>query len=168
VTSTTRWLDDDEQRVWRAFVRLQSRLSAELNRRLQVTADLSLADYEVLVALTDVPGARLRPYEMQKTLDWEQSRLSHHLGRMQRRGLVRREECDEDGRGAYIALTETGRRAITQAAPDHVETVRELFFDALKPSQVTALGKIATQVLKCIDAPNLSKDGKAHSQVAPR
>ena len=167
MTSTTRWLDDDEQSAWRAFVRLQSRLSAELNRRLQATADLSLADYEVLVVLTDVPGARLRPYEMQKTLDWEQSRLSHHLGRMQRRGLVRREECDEDGRGAYIALTESGRSAITEAAPDHVETVRHLFFDALKPSQVTALRKLASQVLDRIDETKVSPSGKAHSQVAP-
>ena len=168
MTSTTRWLDDDEQRTWRAFVRLQSRLSAELNRRLQATADLSLADYEVLVVLTDVPDERLRPYEMQKTLDWEQSRLSHHLGRMQRRGLVRREECDEDGRGAYIALTETGRRAITEAAPDHVEAVRQLFFDALNPSQVTALRRLVTQVLDRIEETNVSKDRKTRSQVAPR
>src|SRR5690349_3448168 len=143
----TKWLDDEEQRTWRGFVRLQARLSAELNRQLQATAGLSLADYEVLVLLTDVEEGRLRPYEMQKTLDWEQSRLSHHLGRMQRRGLVRREECDEDGRGSYIALTESGRQAITQAAPDHVEAVRQLFFDALKPSQVTALRRLVTQIL---------------------
>src|SRR6185312_3475365 len=110
VTMTTRWLDDDEQRTWRAFVRLHKRLEAELNRRLQATANLSLADYEVLVALTDVPEGRLRPYEMQKTLDWEQSRLSHHLGRMQRRDLVRREECASDGRGAYVVLTDSGRQ----------------------------------------------------------
>jgi DNA-binding MarR family transcriptional regulator len=143
----TRWLDDDEQRTWRAFVRLHKRLEAELNRRLQATANLSLADYEVLVALTDVPEGRLRPYQMQKTLDWEQSRLSHHLGRMQRRDLVRREECESDGRGAYIVLTEAGRRAITSAAPDHVETVRHLLFDALTPAQVATLGRLSDQVL---------------------
>ena len=152
VTMTTRWLDDDEQRTWRAFVRLHKRLEAELNRRLQATANLSLADYEVLVALTDVPEGRLRPYEMQKTLDWEQSRLSHHLGRMQRRDLVRREECASDGRGAYVVLTDSGRQAITDAAPDHVETVRRLFFDALKPAQVSALRRLSTQVLERLDA----------------
>ena len=143
----TKWLDDEEQRTWRAFVRLQKRLAAELNRQLQATANLSLADYDVLVQLTDAPEGRLRPYEMQKMLEWEQSRLSHHLGRMQRRDLVRREECASDGRGAYIVLTDAGRRAITDAAPDHVETVRRLFFDALKPSQVTALRRLTTQVL---------------------
>ena len=148
----TRWLDDDEQRAWRAYVRLQARLSAELNRRLQATADLSLADYDILVQLTDVAEGRLRPYQLQKALDWEQSRLSHHLGRMQRRGLVRRQECDSDGRGSYIALTDAGREAITRAAPDHVETVRRLFFDALKPAQVTALRRLATSVLDQMDA----------------
>ena len=148
----TKWLDDEEQRTWRAFVRLQARLSAELNRQLQATAGLSLADYEVLVLLTDVEEGRLRPYEMQKTLDWEQSRLSHHLGRMQRRGLVQREECASDGRGAYIALTDAGREAITNAAPDHVETVRRLFFDALSPTQVTALRRLTTKVLERLEA----------------
>jgi len=148
----TRWLDDDEQRTWRAFVRLQKRLAAELNRQLQATANLSLADYEVLVQLTEAPEGRLRPYQLQKTLDWEQSRLSHHLGRMQRRDLVRREECASDGRGAYVVLTDSGRQAITDAAPDHVETVRRLFFDALKPSQVSALRRLSTQVLERLDA----------------
>jgi DNA-binding MarR family transcriptional regulator len=148
----TRWLDDEEQRAWRAFVQMQARLSAELNRRLQATAGLSLADYEVLVLLTDVAEGRLRPYQLQTTLEWEQSRLSHHLGRMQRRGLVRREECASDGRGAYIALTDAGREAITNAAPDHVETVRRLFFDALKPAQVTALRRLATNVLEQMGA----------------
>ena len=152
MTSTTRWLDDDEQRAWRAFVRMQARLAAELNRQLQATANLSLADYEVLVQLTDAAEERLRPYELQKALDWEQSRLSHHLSRMQRRDLVRREDCDDDGRGAYIVLTDAGRRAIISAAPDHVETVRHLFFDALKPAQVTALRRLATQVLDRLDA----------------
>jgi DNA-binding MarR family transcriptional regulator len=152
VTSSTRWLDDDEQRTWRAYVRMQARLAAELNRQLQATANLSLADYEVLVRLTDAADERLRPYELQKTLDWEQSRLSHHLSRMQRRDLVRREDCDDDGRGAYIVLTDAGRRAIISAAPDHVETVRHLFFDALKPAQVTALRRLATQVLDRLDA----------------
>ena len=152
MTSRTRWLDDDEQRAWRAFVRMQARLAAELNRQLQATANLSLADYEVLVQLTDAAEERLRPYELQKALDWEQSRLSHHLSRMQRRDLVRREDCDDDGRGAYIVLTDAGRRAIISAAPDHVETVRHLFFDALKPAQVTALRRLATQVLDRLDA----------------
>lgn len=150
--SETRWLDDEEQRAWRAYLRMQGRLTAELNRRLQAASGLSLADYDVLVHLTDVPDGRLRPYELQHELHWEQSRLSHHLGRMQKRGLIRREECDEDRRGAYVVLTEAGRRAITEAAPDHVETVRRLFFDTLGPAQIGALHRLAEQVLDRLDA----------------
>ncbi|WP_055482628.1 MarR family winged helix-turn-helix transcriptional regulator [Sphaerimonospora mesophila] len=146
-----RWLDDDQQRAWRAYLRMQAGLSAALNRRLQAASGLSLADYDVLVHLTDAPDGRLRPYELQHALDWEQSRLSHHLSRMQRRGLVERQECAADGRGAFIVLTETGRGAIETAAPDHVETVRRLFFDQLTPEQVTTLEELSTRVLARLD-----------------
>ncbi|GIH79973.1 MarR family winged helix-turn-helix transcriptional regulator [Planobispora longispora] len=150
--TTPRWLDDDQQRAWRAYLRMQGRLSAALNRQLQTASGLSLADYDVLVHLTDAPEGRLRPYELQRALDWEQSRLSHHLSRMQRRGLVERQECADDGRGAFVSLTATGREAITAAAPGHVETVRSLFFDILDPGQVDALRRLSTQVLARLDA----------------
>src|SRR5690606_18122966 len=126
----------EEQRAWRAYLRMQARLAAALNRQLQATSKLSLADYGVLVQLTEAPQGRLRPYELQRALDWEQSRLSHQLRRMQQRGLVTREACPEDARGAYVVVTETGRRAIAAAAPGHVQAVRELVFDALEPGQV--------------------------------
>ncbi|MEV1206472.1 MarR family winged helix-turn-helix transcriptional regulator [Microbispora rosea] len=145
--NSPRWLDADEQRAWRAYLRMQGRLTARLNRQLQADSGLSLADYDVLVHLTDREEGRLRPYELQRDLQWEQSRLSHQLTRMQRRGLVRREECVDDGRGAYVVITEEGRRAITAAAPGHVETVRRLFFDGLTREQVTALERLTADVL---------------------
>ncbi|MEV4297659.1 MarR family winged helix-turn-helix transcriptional regulator [Microbispora rosea] len=145
--NSPRWLDADEQRAWRAYLRMQGRLTARLNRQLQADSGLSLADYDVLVHLTDREEGRLRPYELQRDLQWEQSRLSHQLTRMQRRGLVRREECVDDGRGAYVVITEEGRRAITAAAPGHVETVRRLFFDGLTREQVAALERLAADVL---------------------
>ncbi|MBE3008144.1 MarR family transcriptional regulator [Microbispora sp. NEAU-D428] len=149
--NSPRWLDADEQRAWRAYLRMQGRLTARLNRQLQADSGLSLADYEVLVQLTDREEGRLRPYELQRDLQWEQSRLSHHLTRMQRRGLVTREECADDGRGAYVVISEEGRRAITAAAPGHVETVRRLFFDGLTREQVTALERLAADVLERLD-----------------
>ncbi|TQS30379.1 MarR family winged helix-turn-helix transcriptional regulator [Microbispora sp. KK1-11] len=149
--NSPRWLDADEQRAWRAYLRMQGRLTARLNRQLQADSGLSLADYEVLVHLTDREEGRLRPFELQRDLQWEQSRLSHHLTRMQRRGLVRREECADDGRGAYVVITEEGRRAITAAAPGHVETVRHLFFDGLTREQVAALERLAADVLDQLD-----------------
>jgi DNA-binding MarR family transcriptional regulator len=143
----TRWLDEDEQRAWRAFLRMQAELAARLNRQLQSDSGLSLADYAVLAQLSEAPEGRVRPYELQRDLEWEQSRLSHHLARMQRRGHVRREECTVDGRGAFIALTDAGRAAIEAAAPGHVEAVRQLFFDRLTGQQVAALNRISAHVL---------------------
>src|SRR5256885_13294858 len=153
MTGTT-WLTADQQRAWRAFLRMQGQLAARLHRQLQSESGLSLADYDVLVQLTDSPQGRLRPYELQRFLQWEQSRLSHHLSRMQRRGLVARDECVADGRGAYIVLTDAGRAAIEAAAPGHVDTVRQLFFAGLTPDQVAALEHVSSQVLDRLDTRN--------------
>jgi DNA-binding MarR family transcriptional regulator len=148
----TQWLTDEQQRAWRAYQRMHARLTAALNRQLQADSGLSLSDYEVLVQLTDTPEGRLRPFALQRSLEWEQSRLSHHLSRMQRRGLVGREECGDDGRGAYVVLTDTGRSAIAAAAPAHVDTVRRQFFDHLSPEQVTTIEHVGTQVLDRLDS----------------
>jgi DNA-binding MarR family transcriptional regulator len=142
-----RWLDEDEQRAWRTYLRMHTRLAAALNRQMQAESELSLADYEVLVHLTDAADDRLRPYELQSVLEWEQSRLSHQLTRMQRRGLIVREGCADDRRGSYIRLTDAGRQAITAAAPGHVDAVRRLFFGALTPDQVATVEDIGKRVL---------------------
>ena len=148
---STRWLDEDEQRAWRTFIQMSSRLTARLHRQLQTDSGLSLADYEVLVHLTDTPGGRLRPYELQRVMQWEQSRLSHHLTRMERRGLVCRDACTADGRGAYVALTDTGRSAIEQAAPGHVEAVRRVFLDGLSGEQLALLERLSAQVMERLE-----------------
>ncbi|MEU8054263.1 MarR family winged helix-turn-helix transcriptional regulator [Micromonospora harpali] len=148
----TRWLDDDQQRAWRAYLRMQAELAARLGRQLQADSGLSFADYGVLVQLAEAPDGRLRPFALQRDLQWEQSRLSHHLGRMQRRGLVDREECPQDARGAFVVLTAAGRAAIEAAAPAHVDTVRRLVFDQLDPDEVRALERIATRVVDGLDA----------------
>jgi DNA-binding MarR family transcriptional regulator len=146
--SDTRWLDDEEQHAWRAFLRLHGQLTARLNRQLQSDSRLSLADYEVLVQLTDAPDGRLRPFELQRELQWEQSRLAHHLTRMRQRSLIKREECVEDGRGAFVLLTDAGRHAITVAAPGHVDTVRRLMFDQLSREEVDTLSAVLDKILK--------------------
>ncbi|XTZ17779.1 MarR family winged helix-turn-helix transcriptional regulator [Micromonospora echinospora] len=148
----TRWLDDDEQRAWRAYLQMQNRLTARLGRQLQQDSGLSLADYEVLVALTDATEGRLRPFALQRQLEWEQSRLSHHLSRMQRRGLVDREGCPGDRRGAFVVLTPAGREAIETAAPGHVAAVREFFLDQVDQDEMATLERLATRVLRRLDA----------------
>lgn len=145
----TRWLDEREQRAWRGHLAVAARLQAELNRRLQAESGLSLADFDVLVALSE-RGAPMRVTELAEALQWEKSRLSHHLSRMQRRALVERQDCPDDARGAFIVLSPTGRRAVEQAAPGHVEAVRELVFDGLDDAQVDAWADASDVVLRRI------------------
>jgi DNA-binding MarR family transcriptional regulator len=144
--TATRWLDAREQRAWRGYLAMQSQLQATLHRRLQADAGLSLADFDVLVALSDRADGPVRAGELAAVLQWEKSRLSHHLARMERRGLVAREDCPDDARGAFVLLTDTGRRAQEAAAPAHVAAVRELVFDGLAPEQVDALIAVSDEV----------------------
>ena len=143
----TRWLTEEEQRAWRGLLRMTAQLNARANRLLLQEYGISLADYEVLVALSEAPEGRLRVFEIADALAWEQSRVSHQLARMQRRGLITREGCATDARGAFAVLTTGGRAAIERAAPAHVEQVRQLVFDELSHEQVSALTEITTRVL---------------------
>lgn len=142
--STTPWLDAAEQHAWRGWLDVHAELTVRIHRHLQATSGLSIADYEILVALTDadVPEASLRMFELGERLRWEKSRLSKQLTRMEGRGLVVRRHCADDRRGAFVDLTDAGRAAIESAAPAHVALVREIFLDALTPEQVAALGGI--------------------------
>jgi DNA-binding MarR family transcriptional regulator len=146
IVTQTRWLDEREQHAWRGYLTMHAHLTSRLHRALQAETGLSLSDFDVLVQLTDRTEPRMRVTELAEALQWEKSRLSHHLTRMQRRGLVCREQCPDDARGAYIALTEQGRTAIERAAPSHVETVRDLVFDQLTDEQVDTLAAIADRV----------------------
>jgi DNA-binding MarR family transcriptional regulator len=143
----TRWLDDEQQRAWRAWLDLNAQLSAALHRQLQASSALSLPDYDVLVALTDVPEHTLRMYELGRRLGWDKSRLSKQVSRMALRGLVVRRDCREDLRGAFVDLTEVGLAAIRTAAPAHVELVQRLVFDGLSRSQVRDLAELSRTVL---------------------
>ena len=146
------WLSQDEQTVWRTYLRAHALLDAHLNRQLQSETQLSQADYGVLVHLSEAPDERLRGYELARALQWEKSRLSHHLSRMERRGLVQRRECPTDGRGAFVQLTEFGRGRITAAAPVHVRDVRQWFVDVLSPQQLGDLQAINDALLAKLEA----------------
>lgn len=145
------WLDEREHRAWRGYLRANTLLSARLNRELQRHAELSNADYEVLVNLSEAADRRLRPFELGEAMQWEKSRLSHHLKRMEARGLVVREECPSDARGAFVVVTDAGMAAITAAAPLHVDEVRRSFIDVLTSEQLDALIEISDAVLTALD-----------------
>jgi DNA-binding MarR family transcriptional regulator len=147
----TPWLTDDEQQLWRRWLLVQNRLAAVLNDQLQTESGLSLQDFDVLARLTDEATGKIRITQLAIRLDWERSRLSHHIGRMQKRGLVEREECPDDGRGAFVVLTKTGRAAIEQAAPGHVRTVQRIVFDPLSGDELKMLDGINRKVLRQLD-----------------
>ncbi|MFI6935372.1 MarR family winged helix-turn-helix transcriptional regulator [Streptomyces sp. NPDC050287] len=146
-----RWLTPEEQHAWRSFVRLQERLGGRLSRLMQAESNLSVADFTVLVNLTDVPEGRRRILDLARVLEWEKSRMSHHIARMVRRGMVVRDECAEDGRGAFVVITDAGRAAIEAAAPLHVEAVRELFLDHVTPAELRTLAQISERVVSKLD-----------------
>lgn len=141
-----RWLDDDEREAWRNLQLMHLQLTGLLGRELSADG-LSYPDYLVLAGLSDEPDGRARPSELGATLGWEKSRLSHHVRRMEQRGLVERVACPTDHRGSFVAFTEAGRRAIEAAAPGHVEVVRRHFIDLLTPEQLGTLDQIARTVL---------------------
>jgi DNA-binding MarR family transcriptional regulator len=147
MASDTPWLTAHEEHVWRAWLTLNARVNAALHRELQDDADLSMPDFEVLVHLTDDPDGRVRVTDLARLLLWERSRLSHHVTRMERRGLVERVECPEDARGAFVAVTPAGRSAIGHAAPGHVRAVRRLVFDGLTGEEVDGFGSTVDKLL---------------------
>ncbi|GLY91990.1 MarR family winged helix-turn-helix transcriptional regulator [Actinoallomurus iriomotensis] len=148
MTAETRWLTTTEERAWRGLLRMHDLLVNRAGRSMQDEFGLSASDYTVLAELTRAPDGRLRIQELSRVLEWEKSRVSHHLTRMVRRGLVSREECADDRRGAFVVVTAEGRAAITAAAPRHVEDVRRYFLDHLTPGQITLLAEIADLVVE--------------------
>lgn len=146
--SGPRWLDEDEARAWRGFLRMHQVVRAQLERELSRETGLSLADYEVLVSLSEADGRRLRMWALADALQWSRSRLSHHVARMHDRGLLSREDCPTDARGAFATLTPVGLGAIEAAAPGHLAGVRRHVFDRLSADQVQALADITGAVLR--------------------
>jgi DNA-binding MarR family transcriptional regulator len=130
-----------ELATWRALLDTTGELRRVLGAELQETS-LSPADYQVLLALSEAQGKRMRSSELARTIDWERSRLSHHLGRMERRRLIRRDDCAIDSRGAEVSLTAEGARVFRRATAPHMRSIKRHFADALTPEQFAALANI--------------------------
>src|ERR1700682_1150612 len=130
-----------ELATWRSLVETPAALRRIVGAQLQESS-LSPADYQVLLALSEAEGRRLRSSELAESIDWERSRLSHHLKRMERRGLIRRDECETDSRGAEVYLTADGTRTFRRATAPHMRAIKKQFADALSPEQVNALADV--------------------------
>lgn len=142
----TRWLDDEEQRAWRAFMTATNLLDARLDAQLQADAGLSHGEYQILVMLSEAEDRQLRMSQLAESTQYSRSRLSHAVGRMEVAGWVRREECPTDRRGTVAVLTDAGWRTLERAAPGHVREVRAGVFDLLTRAQVRQLGAISERI----------------------
>jgi DNA-binding MarR family transcriptional regulator len=143
----TRWLNEHEELAWRGYRRMTALLDARVTRDLATDTGLSAADYEVLSNLSETPGHQWRLTKLAERMLWSQSRLSHHLERMQQRGLIQRDPSDADGRGAIVTLTKQGATAIAEAAPKHLDSVRQHFIDLVTPAELDTLAAITAKVV---------------------
>lgn len=142
----TLWLTDDQQQAWRAWIAASLLLPDRLSRDLQDEAGISLADYEILVHLSESPQRRLRMSELADLTLSSRSRLSHQVDRLSDAGLVDRQPCSEDRRGAFAVLTEDGYDFLVASAPTHVASVRAHLVDVLTPEEFDVLGRICAKV----------------------
>ncbi|TQK98437.1 DNA-binding MarR family transcriptional regulator [Streptomyces puniciscabiei] len=137
-----RWLTDEEQRVWRAYLHATTLLEDHLDRQLQRDAGMPHIYYGLLVGLAEAPRRRLRMTELAMQAKITRSRLSHAIARLEKNGWVRREDCPSDKRGQFAVLTDEGAEVLARTAPGHVDAVRQAMFDRLSPQQQKALGEI--------------------------
>ncbi|WP_042431261.1 MarR family winged helix-turn-helix transcriptional regulator [Streptacidiphilus anmyonensis] len=140
------WLDGEQQRAWLAYIRVQLRLTYEMNRQLQSDSDLSLPDYDVLTALSVADRGLMSIKVLAAQIGWERSRVSHHVRRMAKRDLVSCGLSTGDRRVTEVGLTQHGRQVLEAAAVGHVELVRRLFFDGLPPELEGPLGQALESV----------------------
>lgn len=144
---TTRWLDEDEQAAWRAYLGMSKLLHHQLDRELQRSAGIPHAYYEILVSLSEAPDRTLRMSRLADQTLSSRGRLSHAVGRLEEEGWVVREPCETDGRGLLARLTPKGYAFLETAAPGHVEGVRRHLFDQLSSQDVRQLRTISSKVL---------------------
>jgi DNA-binding MarR family transcriptional regulator len=151
----THELSDPQAASWASYQRMRARLAERLNRELARETGLSEADFEILVALTETSDESVRALALRCGLEWEKSRLSHQLRRMEQRGLVTRENCIEDNRGSVVRVTDAGRQLAAEARRVHEHAVRRYVCDVLSPEQLDALGAISETVLTQLEKPHV-------------
>ncbi|MFD6097891.1 MarR family winged helix-turn-helix transcriptional regulator [Nocardiopsis flavescens] len=147
------WLGADEQRVWRGFLRVNAWIYDELEHDLRERGGLGLIEYGILVHLSEAPGRRMRMRALADSVIVSKSRLSHQIARLERGGLVRKEECTDDRRGLWAVLTDEGSLLLDRVAPGHAARVRALLFDRLGPRRTAALEDVLTALEADGDAP---------------
>ncbi|MFE7173614.1 MarR family winged helix-turn-helix transcriptional regulator [Streptomyces sp. NPDC057616] len=149
---TTRWLTSKEQRAWRAYIAATHLLEDAIDRQLQQDAGMPHLYYSILANLSEVPGRSLRMTDLAERSKITRSRLTYAVTRLEKDGLVRREDCTSDKRSSFATLTDEGMAVLERTAPGHVETVRSLLFDRLTPQQVEQLEDIFSGIVTALES----------------
>ncbi|MFC5290692.1 MarR family winged helix-turn-helix transcriptional regulator [Actinokineospora guangxiensis] len=151
VSTEPRWLTPTEMRAWRAYVIGSELLRQQLNRELQDRHQIALADYEVLVRLSESPGGSMRMSHLAGQVASSKSRLSHQIARMEKAGLVTRENCPDDARGVIAEITPRGQETLRAAAPTHVEGVREHLVELMTEDEQLVVAALFERVISHLD-----------------
>jgi DNA-binding MarR family transcriptional regulator len=146
-----------ELAIWRTFIETSELMSARIAARLQADSALSPGDYSVLLALSETQGRRMRSSQLADEIGWERSRLSHHLGRMERRALITRERASDDSRGAWVVLTDEGAQTFRRASSPHLHSVQQLFVAALSAEQLVALDEAMRALRSHLEQPSTAE-----------
>ena len=141
----------EELRIWRNYIETTEALRTRLEGRLQSESSLSSADYRVLLELSEADRVTLRSSELAELVGWQRSRLSHHLARMEKRGLVHRAPCPDDVHGINVRLTDLGAESFRHGSVPHLRDVHELFVDALTPAQLAHVDEVTTALRRHLD-----------------
>lgn len=140
-----RWLNAEQQQIWRAFLHGVARINEHLDAELRPFG-LDLAEYEILVRLSESTDHSMRMSELAANVRQSRSRVTHTVSRMERKGLVTRSACPDDGRGVIATMTKAGHQLLVKAAPFHVESVRRALVDPVSPADFEAIGRAMTAV----------------------
>lgn len=153
--TTPRWLTAEEQQLWRMILSSIRKLDRTLDETLLEGHQLTTSEYAVLVSLSEVDEKKMRLREICQELDWDRSRASHQITRMDKKGLVKKVKCEGDARGVWAEMTDEGERRLRDAVPAHVEVVRSLIFDPMKEGQMEVLRSYLDAALSSGSCKNL-------------
>ncbi|HEX4484192.1 MAG TPA: MarR family transcriptional regulator [Solirubrobacteraceae bacterium] len=140
------------QRAWRGLLRAHACLAKRLDAALEHAHGLPLSSYEVLDRLEDASGGRMRMCDLAEQAQLSRSGLTRLVDRLEREQLLERCSCEQDARGSFACLTESGRARLAEARVTHLTVVREQFFSRFSEDELALLADMCQRVAPCSSA----------------
>ncbi|APT84771.1 MarR family winged helix-turn-helix transcriptional regulator [Corynebacterium aquilae] len=150
----THWLTPEQQRMWRLLLDAHAVIFRRIDEQLHTDSELGSSEYSVLVRLSEAPETTLRLNQIGTYLGWDRSRCSHLIRRMEKRGLVDKKTCAEDGRGILVSLTDLGAERLSAAAPGHADLVKSMIFSDLSSDDIETLSTFYRRIIERRDLGN--------------